>query len=432
MEKVQIKKIKAIQVFDSRANPTVQVTVTLEDGTKGVAMVPSGASTGSFEALELRDNNIQEYNGKGVRKAVENINKKIQKKLIGYNCLNQEKIDKAMIKLDGTKDKSKLGANAILGVSLANAKAAANYKGIPLYKYIGGISGSIMPVPMMNILNGGLHAGNNLNIQEFMIMPVGAESFEECMQICVEIYQVLREFLRKKGLSIAVGDEGGFAPNLDTISKKKQKGNKGTDEMAIELIMDSISLAGYKAGRDVKIALDIAGNEMREAAKKIRREGYYFWKTDEYKTKEEMLAYIEKLVSNYPIMSIEDPLGEEDWNAWAELTKRIGTKIQIVGDDLFVTNPERLQKGIDKKVGNAILIKPNQIGTLTETLETIKIARKNGYRTIISHRSGETEDTFIADLAVAVNAGQIKSGAPCRTERVCKYNRLLNIEKLII
>ena len=423
MENMPIKNINAIQVFDSRANPTIQVDVTLKDGTKGTAMVPSGASTGSYEALELRDNDYQEFNGKGVRKAIDNINKKIKKNLIGMNSLNQEDIDNKMIKLDGTNDKSKLGANAILGVSLATAKAAANYKGLPLYKYIGGISGNIMPVPMMNVLNGGVHAENNLNIQEFMIMPVGAKNFEECMQICVEIYQVLRETLKRDGLSTAVGDEGGFAPILELPSNKKKKSKFGTDEMAIELLLNAINQAGFKQGKDIKIALDIAGNEMREAAKKINREGYYFWKTDEYKTKDEMIDYIEKLASNYPIRSIEDPLGEEDWKAWTELTKRLGSKIQLVGDDLFATNPRRLEKGIDNKVANAILIKPNQIGTLTETLDTVKIARKNGYR------SGDTEDIFIADLAVAVNAGQIKSGAPCRSERVCKYNRLLNIEK---
>lgn len=429
MENMSIKNINAIQVFDSRANPTIQVEVTLEDGTKGTAMVPSGASTGSYEALELRDNDYQEFNGKGVKKAIDNVNKKIKKALVGMNALDQEGLDKKMIKTDGTKDKSKLGANAILGVSLATAKAGANYKGLPLYKYIGGISGNIMPVPMMNVLNGGVHAENNLNIQEFMIMPVGAENFEECMQICVEIYQVLRELLKREGVSTAVGDEGGFAPTLELPSNKKKKNKLGTDEMAIELLLNAIGQAGFKPGKDVEIALDIAGNEMRESAKKINREGYYFWKTDEYKTKDEMLDYIEKIASSYPIRSIEDPLGEEDWKAWEELTKRLGSKIQLVGDDLFVTNPNRLKKGIEKNVANAILIKPNQIGTLTETLKTIKIARKNGYRTIISHRSGDTEDTFIADLAVAVNAGQIKSGAPCRTERVCKYNRLLNIEK---
>lgn len=431
MENMPIKDIFAMQVFDSRGNPTVQVTVTLSDGTQGIALVPSGASTGKFEALELRDNNYREFNGQGVKKAIENVNKKIQKSLVGMNALNQTEIDKRMISIDGTEGKTRLGANSILGVSLATARAAANYINEPLYKYIGGISGNIMPIPMMNILNGGLHAGNNVNIQEFMIMPVGADNFEECMQICVEIYQVLKEILKQKNLSTSVGDEGGFAPKFKLSENEKKKKSKlsGTDEMAIELILEAIHQAGYKTGRDVELALDIAASEMREAGKRIEKEGYYFWKTDEYKTKDAMIDYIEKLAGAYPIRSIEDALGEEDWKAWAELTKRLGNKIQLVGDDLFVTNKDRLQKGIDNKVANSILIKPNQIGTLTETLDTIKLAKKNGYKTIISHRSGETEDTFIADLAVAVNAGQIKAGAPCRTERLCKYNRLLNIEK---
>ena len=431
MKEIPIKSIKAMQVFDSRGNPTVQVTVSLLDGTQGVAMVPSGASTGKYEAIELRDNNYREYNGKGVRRAVENINKKLQKSLIGMNALNQERIDNIIIELDGTENKSRFGANSILGITLATARAAANYLNEPLYRYIGGISGNIIPTPMMNILNGGLHAGNNINIQEFMIMPIGVRSFEECMQICVEIYQVLKELLKQKNISTSVGDEGGFAPKLKLKEKEKKRNGKieKTDEIAIELIIDAINQAGFKAGRDVALALDVAASEMREAAKTIEKEGYYFWKTDEYKTKDEMIDYIENLASKYPIRSIEDPLGEDDWKAWSELTKRPGSKIQLVGDDLFVTNKRRLQRGIDEKVANSILIKPNQIGTLTETIETIKLARKNGYRTIISHRSGETEDTFIADLAVAVNAGQIKAGAPCRSERVAKYNRLLNIEK---
>ena len=321
-----------------------------------------------------------------------------------------------MIKLDGTPNKSKLGANAILGVSLAIARAGANSLKMPLYQYIGGINSYKMPLPMMNILNGGKHANNNLNIQEFMIVPVGADSFKEMIQMCVEVYKVLKEVLKKKGLATSVGDEGGFAPDLEN------------DEEAIELILEAIGKAGFKDGKDFKLALDIASTEMHEAAKKINKEGYYFWKTDIYKTKAEMIDYIVELASKYPIMSIEDGLAEEDWKSWKELTKRIGDKIQLVGDDLFVTNPKRLQNGIDEKVANAILIKPNQIGTLTETLETINLAKENGYNTVISHRSGETEDTFIADLAVALNAGQIKTGAPCRTDRVCKYNRLLNIE----
>ncbi len=428
MEIMPIKEIKAIQVLDSRGNPTLQVKTTLLDGTEGKAMVPSGASTGRYEALELRDNNYREYNGKTVYKAIDNVNKKIQKSLLGMNALNQKGIDYKMLELDGTENKSKLGANAILGVSLSVAKAASNYIKEPLYRYIGGISGNTMPLPMMNILNGGVHAENNINIQEFMIIPVGAEDFKDCMQICTEIYYVLKEILKRKGLATAVGDEGGFAPEITIENKSNKKMKSGVDEKAIELLLEAIEQAGYKEKRDVEIALDVAASEMREAAKKIEKEGYYFWKTDEYKNKDEMINYIEKLASVYPIKSIEDALGEEDWKAWAILTKKIGNKIQLVGDDLFVTNKYRLQRGIDNKVANSILIKPNQIGTLTETIETIKVARKNGYKAVISHRSGETEDTFIADLAVAVNAGQIKCGAPCRTERTCKYNRLLNIE----
>ena len=388
-----IESIEGMQVLDSRGNPTLQVRVTLESGVEGVAMVPSGASTGSYEAVELRDGDMQNFNGMGVNKAVENVNKKIAKTIIGENVFEQKYIDEQMIKLDGTPNKSKLGANSILGVSLAVARAGANSLQLPLYKYLGGINAYKMPLPMMNILNGGKHANNNLNIQEFMIVPVGGNSFKEMLQMCAEVYKVLKEVLRKKGLATSVGDEGGFAPDLEN------------DEEAIELILESIKKAGFKDGKDFKLALDVASSEMHESAKKINKEGYYFWKTDIYKTK-----------------------AEDDWKSWKELTKRIGDKIQLVGDDLFVTNPQRLRKGIDENVANAILIKPNQIGTLTETLETINLAKENGYKTIISHRSGETEDTFIADLAVAVNSGQIKAGAPCRTDRVCKYNRLLNIE----
>ena len=415
-----IENVEGMQILDSRGNPTVQVKVTLESGAEGVAMVPSGASTGSFEAVELRDGDMQNFNGLGVGKAVENVNKKIAKTIIGENVFDQKYIDDQMIKLDGTPNKSKLGANAILGVSLAIARAGANSLQMPLYQYIGGINSYKMPLPMMNILNGGKHANNNLNIQEFMIVPVGADSFKEMLQMCVEVYKVLKEVLKKRGLVTSVGDEGGFAPDLEN------------DEEAIELILEAIGKAGFKDGKDFKLALDVASTEMHEAAKKINKEGYYFWKTDIYKTKAEMIDYIIDLASKYPIMSIEDGLAEEDWKSWKELTKRIGDKIQLVGDDLFVTNPKRLQKGIDEEVANAILIKPNQIGTLTETLETINLAKENGYNTVISHRSGETEDTFIADLAVALNAGQIKTGAPCRTDRVCKYNRLLNIEHKIM
>ena len=415
-----IENVEGMQILDSRGNPTVQVKVTLESGAEGVAMVPSGASTGSFEAVELRDGDMQNFNGLGVGKAVENVNKKIAKTIIGENVFDQKYIDDQMIKLDGTTNKSKLGANAILGVSLAIARAGANSLQMPLYQYIGGINSYKMPLPMMNILNGGKHANNNLNIQEFMIVPAGADSFKEMLQMCVEVYKVLKEVLKKRGLVTSVGDEGGFAPDLEN------------DEEAIELILEAIGKAGFKDGKDFKLALDVASTEMHESAKKINKEGYYFWKTDIYKTKAEMIDYIVELASKYPIMSIEDGLAEEDWKSWKELTKRIGDKIQLVGDDLFVTNPKRLQKGIDEEVANAILIKPNQIGTLTETLETINLAKENGYNTVISHRSGETEDTFIADLAVALNAGQIKTGAPCRTDRVCKYNRLLNIEHKIM
>lgn len=417
MKKEIIENIKAIQVLDSRGNPTIQVDIELESGIKGSAIVPSGASTGSFEAIELRDGDMQTYNGLGVTKAVENVNKKIAKNLIGTNIYNQLEIDKKMIKLDGTPNKSKLGANSMLGVSLASARAAANSLNLPLYKYIGGINGTIIPLPMMNVLNGGKHANNNLNIQEFMIVPIGGKNFKEMMEMGVEVYKVLKEILKKNNLATSVGDEGGFAPDLKN------------DEEAIELLLEAINIAGFKTKRDFEIALDFASTEMHLAAKKINKEGYYFWKTDKYKTKGEMIDYIIDLVNKYPIYSVEDGLAEEDWKLWKELTKKIGNKVQLVGDDLFVTNKERLSKGIKEQVANSILIKPNQIGTLSETLDTIKLAKKYKYKTIISHRSGETEDTFIADLAVAVNAMQIKTGAPCRTDRVAKYNRLLNIEE---
>lgn len=419
MKRNLIKSIHAMQVFDSRANPTVKVQVELEDGTEGFAMVPSGASTGKFEAVELRDDDLEEYKGMGVSRAVDNVNKKIAKRLIGEDCYNQTKIDEAMLKLDGTANKSKLGANAILGTSLAIARAAANSLDEPLYRYIGGINGNYLPIPMMNILNGGKHSDNNLSIQEFMIVPSGADNFRDAMQICTEIYHKLKETLKRSGLSVSVGDEGGFAPNLEN------------DEKAIEVILEAIEKAGFNTEREVKLALDVASSEMKNEAEKIGKDGYYFWKTDEYKTNEEMIEYLESLSKKYPIISIEDGLAEEDWKEWKELTKRLGKNISLVGDDLFVTNTKRLQKGIKNNVANSILIKPNQIGTLTETLETIKLAKKNNYKTIISHRSGETEDTFIADLAVAVNSGFIKMGAPARSERVAKYNRLLEIEKEI-
>ena len=411
-----IVDIRALEVLDSRGNPTVQVEVILEGGFYGRSIVPSGASTGSFEAVELRDGDMQRYLGKGAQKAVDNVNNKIAHKIKNMNAYEQRKLDQLLIELDGTDNKSKLGANATLGVSLAVAKAASDSLGLSLYNYIGGVNAHLLPVPMMNILNGGKHSDNNLSTQEFMIMPVGNISFKERLRVGVEVYHNLKKVLKEKGYLVAVGDEGGFAPNLNN------------EKQALELILQGIIRAGYEPGKDVMLALDVASTEMYEEAKKIGQEGYYFWKTNEFKTKEQMIDYIVDLTQNYPIVSVEDGLAEEDWESWKILTQKIGKKVQLVGDDLFVTNSERLQKGITEKVANAILIKPNQIGTLSETLDTIDLAHKNGYKTIISHRSGETEDEIIADIAVAVNSGQIKTGAPCRTDRIAKYNRLLNIE----
>ncbi len=413
---LSIRQVKALEVLDSRGNPTVQVEVVTEDGFMGKALVPSGASTGSFEAVELRDGESGRYYGKGVKKAVDNVNKKIAKKLINMNVYDQKTIDKTLIELDDTPNKSNLGANAILGVSLAVAKAASNSLGMELYNYIGGINATDLPIPMMNILNGGKHSDNNINIQEFMIMPVGNITFEERLKRGVEVYHTLKKVLKEKGYSVAVGDEGGFAPNLDN------------EEQAIELILEAVKKAGYEPEKDIAIALDIASTEMFEEAAKAGKKGYYFWKTKELKTTEEMIDYLVELTEKYPIISIEDGLAEEDWKSWKILTEKLGARVQLVGDDLFVTNRKRLIKGIKEGVANSILIKPNQIGTLTETLDTIRLAQKRGYKTIISHRSGETEDTTIADIAVAVNSGQIKTGAPCRTDRVSKYNRLLYIE----
>ena len=412
-----IKSVEAIEILDSRGNPTLQVEVMTEDGICGVAAVPSGASTGSFEAVELRDGDKNRYQGKGVTKAVENVNKKISKKIIGMNIFEQRKIDEEMIRLDDTLNKSNLGANAILGVSLAVAKAASNTLGMELYRYIGGIHAKELPVPMMNILNGGKHSENNISIQEFMIMPIGDITFAERLRRGAEIYHTLKKVLKEKGFAVGVGDEGGFAPNLEN------------EEMALDVIIEAIKTAGYEPGKDIVLALDVASTEMKEEAKKIGKDGYYFWKTDILKTNEEMIEYLVELCNKYPIVSIEDGLAEEDWENWQILTEKLGNKIQLVGDDLFVTNMSRLKRGMDKKVANAILIKPNQIGTLTETLDTIQMAKENGYKTIISHRSGETEDTTIADIAVGINSMQIKTGAPCRTDRVAKYNRLLKIEK---
>ena len=413
---LKIESVEALEVLDSRGNPTVQVEVITDGGFCGVAKVPSGASTGSFEAVELRDNDEERYMGKGVKKAVENVNRMIAKKITGMNVYDQLKIDQKLIDIDGTDNKEKLGANATLGVSLTVAKAAANSLGMTLYNYIGGVNAKKLPTPMMNILNGGKHSDNNISSQEFMIMPTSGKDFAENLQMGVETYHNLKKVLKSKGYSVAVGDEGGFAPNLQS------------EEEALDVIVEAIKKAGYIPGKDISIALDVASTEMYDEAKKVGKNGYLFWKTGTFKTSDEMIDYLEELVQKYPIVSIEDGLAEEDWNSWKKLTQKLGSKIQLVGDDLFVTNTDRLRKGIKNKVANSILIKPNQIGTLTETLDAIEMAQKAGYTTVISHRSGETEDTTIADIAVAVNAGQIKTGAPCRTDRVAKYNRLLNIE----
>jgi len=413
---LKIESVEALEVLDSRGNPTVQVEVITDGGFCGVAKVPSGASTGSFEAVELRDNDEERYMGKGVKKAVENVNRTIAKKITGMNVYDQLKIDQKLIDIDGTDNKEKLGANATLGVSLAVAKAAANSLGMTLYNYIGGVNAKKLPTPMMNILNGGKHSDNNISSQEFMIMPTSGKDFAENLQMGVETYHNLKKVLKAKGYSVAVGDEGGFAPNLQS------------EEEALDVIVEAIKKAGYIPGKDISIALDVASTEMYDEAKKVGKNGYLFWKTGTFKTSDEMIDYLEELVQKYPIVSIEDGLAEEDWSSWKKLTQKLGSKIQLVGDDLFVTNTDRLRKGIRNKVANSILIKPNQIGTLTETLDAIEMAQKAGYTTVISHRSGETEDTTIADIAVAVNAGQIKTGAPCRTDRVAKYNRLLNIE----
>ena len=416
-EYLEIDEVRALEVLDSRGNPTVQVEVVLEDGSQGVALVPSGASTGSFEAVELRDGDKSRYLGKGVLKAVENVNTIIRDKIIGMNAYDQIGLDRTLLELDGTENKGKLGANATLGVSLAVARAAASSLGMELYNYIGGINAKVLPTPMMNIMNGGKHADSTLSVQEFMIMPVGAKSFTECMRMGAEVYHNLKKVLKEKGLSTAVGDEGGFAPNV-----------KDEDE-ALAIIMEAIEKAGYKPGVDICLALDCAATEMYDEAKKIGKDGdYHFWKIGVTKTCDEMIDFIEDLCNRYPIISVEDGLAEEDWDGWKKLTDRLGKKVQLVGDDLFVTNIKRLQKGLDLGVTNSILIKLNQIGTLTETLDAIELAKKNGYTTVVSHRSGETEDTTLADVAVATNAGQIKTGAPCRTDRVAKYNRLLNIE----
>jgi len=415
---LEIENIIAREILDSRGNPTVEVEVYVEGGFIGRAAVPSGASTGAFEAVELRDGDKGRYLGKGVQKAVDNVNDIIAPEIEGMNVFDQVLIDRKMIELDGTPNKSKLGANAILGVSLAVAKAAAEALGLPLYQYIGGTNSKILPVPMMNIINGGKHADNSVTIQEFMIMPVGAESFSQALQWCAEVFHNLKSVLKGKGYSTAVGDEGGFAPNLKS------------DEEAIQVILEAVEKAGFKAGEQFRIAIDAASTEMYEEAKAKGKEGmYYWWKTDKWMTKEEMVAFWEEMCSKYPIISIEDGVAEEDWEGWKLLTDKLGKKVQLVGDDLFVTNTQRLKKGIDMGVANSILIKVNQIGTLTETLEAIEMANRAGYTAVTSHRSGETEDATIADIAVATNSGQIKTGAPSRTDRVAKYNQLLRIEE---
>ncbi len=408
----KIVEVKGREILDSRGNPTIEAQVKLSSGVIGRAAVPSGASTGSFEAVELRDGDKKRYLGKGVTKAAANINKAIARELVGMDCREQTALDILMCELDGTPNKGKLGANATLGVSLAAAKAAALQAGIPLYKYIGGCNARQLPVPMMNILNGGKHADNSVNIQEFMVMPVGAHSFKECLQMCTEVFHTLKKVLSGFGYTTSVGDEGGFAPNLKT------------DEEAIQLILEAVEKAGYLPGEDFKLAIDAAATEM------YQEDGsYFFWKTGERKSKHEMVDFWAMLCEKYPIVSLEDALSEEDWDGWELLTKRLGKKIQLVGDDLFVTNTARLKRGIELGVGNSILIKVNQIGTLSETLDAISMANRAGYTAVISHRSGETEDVTIADIAVALNAGQIKTGAPSRTDRVAKYNQLLRIEE---
>lgn len=408
-----IEEVSAIEILDSRGNPTVEVTVALTSGAMGRAAVPSGASTGSFEAVEMRDGDKKRYGGKGVLKAIENIHEVIAENLIGMDAVDQTAIDQALLELDGTDNKSKLGANATLGVSLAVAKAAAEAVQLPLFRYVGGVSANILPVPMMNIINGGKHAQDGVDFQEFMIVPVGAESFGECLRWGAEIYQALKAVLHKKGLSTGVGDEGGFAPSLKT------------NEAALELIVEAIEKSGFKPGSQIAIALDPASTEFFESGK------YNLATENRSLTSHEMVKVYEKLVATYPIISIEDGLAEDDWDGWKELTDTIGKKCQLVGDDLFVTNTKRFERGIELGVGNAILIKPNQIGTLTETIDAVNMARESGYGSILSHRSGETEDAVIADLAVALGTGQIKTGAPCRSERTAKYNQLLRIEHLL-
>jgi enolase len=410
----QIIQIHGRQILDSRGNPTVEVDVVTENGTLGRAAVPSGASTGAHEAVELRDGDKKTYLGKGVLKAVEHINGQIADKLLGMDVFEQNEIDRMMLKLDGSDNKGKLGANAILAVSMACAKAAAEEAGMPLYRYVGGVNANTLPIPLMNILNGGAHADNAIDFQEFMIMPVNAGSFSEAMHMGVTVFHTLKSVLKKKGYSTNVGDEGGFAPNIQS------------NEEAIEIVLKAIEEAGYKPGKDVYIAMDAACTELWDEKKQL----YVFHKSDKKElTSSEMVSYWKTWTDKYPILSIEDGLAEDDWKGWAELTQAIGSKVQLVGDDLFVTNSKRLQKGIDKGVANSILVKVNQIGSLTETIDAVNLATRNAYTNIMSHRSGETEDVTIADLAVALNSGQIKTGSASRTDRIAKYNQLLRIEE---
>ena len=407
----EITDVVAREILDSRGNPTVEVDVYLEDGSFGSAAVPSGASTGAHEALELRDGDKSRFLGKGVLKAVENVDKIIAPQVIGMEALDQLVVDQVMIEIDGTPHKEKLGANAILGVSLPVAKAAADSVGLPLYRYLGGVGARLLPVPMMNILNGGKHADNNVDIQEFMVIPKNADSMRTAVRMGAEVFHNLRAVLKSRGYNTSVGDEGGFAPDLKS------------NEEALDVIVEAISKAGYKPGGDIFLALDVAATELYEGGK------YHFHSTGNSLTTEETIDFYEKLSNSYPVFSIEDGLAEDDWKGWAQMTERLGKKIQLVGDDIFVTNKERLERGIREGAANSVLVKVNQIGTLTETLETMEMARRAGYTSVISHRSGETEDTTIADLAVALNAGQIKTGAPSRTDRVAKYNQLMRIEE---
>jgi len=417
-QEIQITGVQAREILDSRGNPTVEAEVWTEDGAFGRAAVPSGASTGAFEAVELRDRDPGRYLGQGVRKAVANINERLADELIGLNVFDQTGLDNLMLELDGTPNKANLGANAILAVSLATAQAAANSLGVSLFQYLGGLGGHRLPVPMMNIINGGKHADNSINLQEFMIMPIGAETFRQALQWSVEVFHTLKKLLRADGFATAVGDEGGFAPNFTS------------DEQGLDYIVKAIEAAGFRPGKDFAIAIDAASTEMYEAAKEKGREGdYLFWKSGVYKTREEMVDFWADWASRYPIISLEDGLAEDDWEGWKILTDRLGKKLQLVGDDLFVTNTERIQRGIDGGISNSVLIKLNQIGSLTETLQAIEMAKNNGWTAIVSHRSGETEDVTIADIVVATNAGQIKTGAPSRTDRVAKYNQLLRIEE---